>query len=426
MTCLPDGHGQVNGMVRLPLRAGEITENPTLQALLQERRYHSLSDSPSFGQVTSPCEQSVSGSIANAAASTKLRVEYARLSNMNNGFQFSAAHPQSFQSSSVLKLLRSRKLILPLCLAGLAMQASAAQRVTGEQLEQILSAAKGKPDRTVARQLYGVELTEPLSPARLLRCEADVTGRHAKQALMEVADIAAFLDPAAAEIPARAQPDPEGQRRMIALMVGYVGNTVHQLPNLYATRLTASFRDDLQQSKPPQFVGNYHVIELYRDAEEVMQSKANAKVKGLTTSGEFGPILGTALLDAGQGNLVWSHWEQGMSGPEAVFHYSVTAEKSHYKVEKEFTAYKGEIAVDPSNGTILRLVLRADNPLGMTADILVEYGPVELGGKTYICPLKSIAILGGFELLWLNDVVFEQYHLYRADSRILPGFTQSR
>jgi hypothetical protein len=345
---------------------------------------------------------------------------------MNNGFQFSVGHPLPFQSSSVLKLLRNRELIFLLCVAGLAMQASAAQRVTGEQLEQILSAAKGKPDKTVARQLYGLELTESLSPARLSRCEADVTGRHAKQALMEVADLAAFLEPAAAEIPSRAQPESEGQRRMIALVVGYVSTTVHQLPNLYATRLTTSFRDDLQQSKPPQFVGNYHAIELYRDAEEVMQSKANAKVKGLTTSGEFGPILGTALLDAGQGNLVWSHWEQGMSGPEAVFHYSVTAEKSHYKVEKEFTGYKGEIAVDPSNGTILRLVLRADDPLGMTADILVEYGPVELGGKTYICPLKSIAILGGFELLSLNDVVFEQYHLYRADSRILPGFTQPR
>jgi hypothetical protein len=115
---------------------------------------------------------------------------------MNSGFRFSVAYPQSFQSSSVLELLRNRKLILPLCVAGLAMQASAAQRVTGEQLERILSAAKGKPDRTVARQLYGLELTEPLSPAGLLRCEADITGRRAKQALMEVADLAAFLDPA--------------------------------------------------------------------------------------------------------------------------------------------------------------------------------------------------------------------------------------
>ena len=345
---------------------------------------------------------------------------------MNRVLQFSVRHPLPFQSSSVLKLLRNRKLIFVSCLAGLAMQASAAQRVTGEQLEEILSAAKGKPDKTVARQLYGLELTESLSPARLSRCEADVTGRHAKQALMEVADAAAFLEPDAAEIPSRPQPDSEGQRRMIALVIGYVSTTVHQLPNLYATRSTTSFRDDLQQSKPPQFVGNYQGIELYRDAEEVMQSKANARVKGLTTSGEFGPILGTALLDAGQGNLVWSHWEQGILGPEAIFHYSVTAEKSHYKVEKEFAGYQGEIAVDPSNGTILRLVLRADDPLGMTADILVEYGPVDLGGKTYICPLKSIALLGGFELLWLNDVVFEQYHLYRADSHILPGFSQSR
>jgi hypothetical protein len=59
----------------------------------------------------------------------------------------------------------------------------------------------------------------------------------------------------------------------------------------------------------------------------------------------------------------------------------------------------------------------------LSAEILVEYGPVELGGKTYICPLKSVAFSQELVLGWLNHVVFDQYHVYHATARILPGET---
>ena len=92
----------------------------------------------------------------------------------------------------------------------------------------------------------------------------------------------------------------------------------------------------------------------------------------------------------------------------AAFRFSVPRDKSHYQVEfcciagqdkggvfQQFSAYHGEIAVDPADGTILRLTLIADlrkvDPV-VTSDILVEFGRVALGGKTYICPIKSISM----------------------------------
>ena len=77
----------------------------------------------------------------------------------------------------------------------------------------------------------------------------------------------------------------------------------------------------------------------------------------------------------------------------------------------------------------------------MKANIVVEYGAVELGGRTYICPLKGIALslaserqplLGAQEEDFpplqtsLNDVAFEQYHLFRADSHVVPGYTDEQ
>jgi VWFA-related protein len=296
-----------------------------------------------------------------------------------------------------------------------------------------------------------------------------------------LADVAAFLDPPAAEIPATPAPDFAAQRRMIALTVDYASKTLHQLPNFFATRDTVRFEDTPQGFRPDTSeipyqplhpVGRATDTVLYRDGNEVVDSRAakgnknQPATQGLITTGVFGPVLATVLVDAAQGKLAWSHWEQGAAGPLAVFRFAVPREKSHYEVEfccvtadngsyrvfQQFSGYHGEMAVDPANGAILRLTLEADlKPADkiVRSEILVEYGPVEIGGKTYICPVKSVSIsdapaLGSnaFELqryrggallehdsrtapthlrAMLNDVVFEQYHLFHANARMLGG-----
>jgi hypothetical protein len=310
--------------------------------------------------------------------------------------------------------------------AGRRVLALAGREISGQQLEQMLAGSYHEPDAKVAKQLSDVELTERLSAARLARCEANLRGPDARRALIGLADRSSFLDPPISEIPTIAEPDPQAQRRLIALSEDYVTKAIRQLPNLYATRVTISFQ---QNKKPLHWVSTESAIVRYRDGQEerprVRTLRAGAG--GMTTAGEFGPILYVTLVDSAQGNLTWSHWEQGAAAPEAVYRYAVIAGKSHYRVNGQLLGYHGEITVDPSNGTIRRLVLRADPdpnlPL-LKADIVVEYGPVELGGKTYICPLKGIALSATWNRWWLNDVAFEQYHLYRANAQLLSGFVK--
>jgi len=74
------------------------------------------------------------------------------------------------------------------------------------------------------------------------------------------------------------------------------------------------------------------------------------------------------------------------------------------------------------------------------SDIMIEYGPVEIGGKTYVCPLRSVSIMRsrairivsewdeafrswGPYATMLNDVSFDGYHMFRSESRMLTGFT---
>jgi VWFA-related protein len=376
-----------------------------------------------------------------------------------------------------------RKLAILVFIAGIALPAFSAKRVTVEQLERVLAAAHGKPDAKVAQQLSDLELTERLSAARLSHAEPELPGPDSRRSLTVLADESAFLDPPAAEIPATAAPDLDAQRQMMALAVDYASKTIHQLPNFFAKRDTIRFEDT-----PPRQLDNgtvtgtfspyqpLHPVArtsdtiLYRDGNEVVDSdaangqRAEPASSGLTAWGEFGPILTTVLVDAAQGKLAWSHWERGVAGPQAVFIYAVPKAKSHYEVNyccvqrdnenrafRQLSGYHGKIAIDPANGTVFRLTVQADlgksDPI-VKADLMVEYGPVEIGGATYICPLKSVSlslaeqpdvhavrmqrysatmveqnnqnIPNPLQTL-LDDVAFEQYHLFRAESRILTG-----
>ena len=383
--------------------------------------------------------------------------------------------------------MRARSLwLVLLCFAlqAYAADAPAPSRVSVEHLEHLLSGAKSKTDADVARQLSALTLTERLSTARYQQLNALMPGEKSQQALLALADSSAFLEPPAADIPATAAPDVAAQQRMLALTVGYLARTLPLLPDMFATRETRRFENrpssvDLAPENTVRPVDRSVVTVFYRNGQEFEDAGASAHGKkqspdkGLTTWGEFGPILGIVVMDAAQSHLAWSHWELGASGPLAVFRYSIPREKSHYDVRfccvvqahgfelsvlSQRAGYHGEIAVDPDTGTILRISLVADlapgNPIEH-ASILVEYGPEDIAGKTYICPLRGVALARGPDLkalndamaqraqvgidklqaslerasldalthtpeqTLLNDVVFGQYHLYKVESRIL-------
>jgi hypothetical protein len=114
------------------------------------------------------------------------------------------------------------------------------------------------------------------------------------------------------------------------------------------------------------------------------------------------------------------------------------------------TKYLGELTIDPGTGAILRLTMEAElgwihepnlNPVqpAKGSAAMIEYGPVEIGGKEYICPHRSVVIMRVRTVntltVWgetfdvyapyetrLNDIVYTDYHKFGAQARMLPGF----
>ncbi len=364
-----------------------------------------------------------------------------------------------------------RRLAVLILVAGMTLPALASKRITVAQLEQVLTTARGKPDAEVAQQISDLELTERLSAEKISQLKAALPGQKAYQNLLILADESAFLDPPASETPATPAPDFAEQRRIMSLAIGYVTRAIPQLPNFFATRQTKYFEDTplVQKStdsvpyQPLHFVRASSETVLYRNGQETVDAgpakKTVAMQPGLNTRGVFGPILGTVLVDAARSKLAWSHWQSGSNGTVAVFSYEVPKEKSHYEVDycctptsemaldtmapfHQLSGYHGEITINPQDGTIVRLSveanLTASDPITRAA-LVVEYGSVEIGGKNYICPLRSLSMSVAQEVQFsqgryprplefamrplktlLNEVAFEQYHMFRADMRVLP------
>lgn len=339
--------------------------------------------------------------------------------------------------------------------------------VSVAQLKQIVTLDAKKRDSAAAKEFFRLRLTERLSTANLTLLKAALPGARARNALVALADASVFLDPPAAEISGAPRPDPTEEQRIGSLMVNYLAKTVPKLPNFYATRTTVHYDDTAvdpnvqvapgDSADPLHWAGVSSATVVYNDGTEVAdpgplkRKQENPEAMGLITVGTFGPIQATVIGDGARSQMAFSRWEQGIDGLVAAFHVAVPQDKSHYQVVyrrpsqtqamEQPVAYHGDFSVDPATGAILRLTIEADFEPGVDvtrADIMVEYSPVDIGAKSYVCPVRSVSLFQwrgklepknflapanrlDVEITRLNDVIFASYHMFRAEVRVLTG-----
>ena len=349
------------------------------------------------------------------------------------------------------------------------------EKVTVAQLEQLVHSQTG-----LLQKLANLELSERLSTPRLDALLSEIHNERERQALTADADLSSALAPPADEIVNRPPPTLEEQRTILLRTYDYLQNAIPKLPDFYALRTTARFEEPAErdseiwkmphQDQTLHFATGEHATVFYRNGNEVVEKKQKlgkrpvvrgVRARSLETSGTFGPILTYVWTAAASspGNLNWKRWERGKYGDLAVFSYRAASPNTGPDITfcclpegNGTTLYQnkadtyGEFAVNPDSGAIMRIAINADLdeerdpevPL-IRSQIMVEYGPVELGGKTYICPQRSAEISRGrsvrelhewgmtysvysyFETM-INDVTFGGYHKFGSEYRILPGF----
>jgi VWFA-related protein len=352
------------------------------------------------------------------------------------------------------------------------------EKVTVAQLEELVHA-----QTDLLRKLENLELTQWLSTPRLNALLSLIHSERERQALTADADLSFVLAPPPDEIVNRPPPPKEEQRAMLRRAIDYLQNAIPKLPDFYALRNTERFEEPvgreseswkmLHQDQTLHFATGEHATVLYRNGSEVVEKKKKlsklraapgVRARDLESWGTFGPILAYVLTAATAHSSIlrWKRWERGKDGDLAVFSYraastNITPELTYCCLPEGngTTLYRnrpddyGEFALDPESGAIMRIVTDADldeerdpdAPL-IRSQIMVEYGQEELGGKSYICPQRSVEVSRGrsgrdlhewgmvfslysyFETM-INDVTFGGYHKFGSEARILPGFEET-
>jgi len=212
---------------------------------------------------------------------------------------------------------------------------------------------------------------------------------------------------------------------------------------------------------------------VFRNGQAVVAPPENAPKRpppsGISNWGVFGPLPEVVVNDISASKADWSHWEQAGKNKVAVFRYSVPEDISNYNLEyccftsgkgpirdgskedwnvyETLPSYHGEIAIDPESGAILRLTIQTDilehQPI-FRADIMVEYGPVELGGKQYLLPARSVTVSQAMVPVMVQEgscvdfhcaphsyvhpkdtmvsnTIYGVYHVFRTEARIQPS-----
>lgn len=369
--------------------------------------------------------------------------------------------------------------------------------VTVDQLDKLLAFYRRFSDEKAAQEIAGLRLTERASAARITQWEAAFPDGHAREALVAVVDASAFLNPPEAEILSAPPPDAAQVKQILQRAIEYASKTVLRMPNFTALRSTTEFELTTEaqmanqyrviQSNLPKhakraayhelgpakldglpdaklfWMGSLAQVVTSRggaevadspsgDAAQLGQAAARALNQGsgqaaldLSSSGEFGPMLATVLGDAYRSKITWDHWEKTSAGPLAIFRYEVPSDKSRFAVQfttdnqkPEYPAYQGEITVEPGSGSVFRttIVARASGT-GFVSEssVMVEFGPAQIAGISYICPLRGVTIARYFDPFEynrqdrpptpyrtsINDISFSEYHVFRSESRILPA-----
>lgn len=343
-----------------------------------------------------------------------------------------------------------------------------ATRANVAELASSIASAQSahQSDKEIARRIADVELTQRLTESTLATFLGQGLGPQTTEALHLLADESSFLDPPASELPDIQPPTSAEKREIIARADDYALHYIKKLPNFLCTLVVRRF-DNQNSSKRVQLrdtASGELSFDLVKGSDAVQAvngsiDPGNGLSRGMISHGEFGGLLAQIFFGGSHAQAVWSHWEVVEGKRVAVFNYSVDKAYSSYTVSyccqpdlvKIKTASKGQLSIDPASGAILRMTEQAvDIPALFpvhNAGIMVEYRVVDIAGKSYLLPIRSISIADlqfnavasalagvpssiagqydsarGYDALHsLNEVQFTNYHKFQAESRLLTS-----
>jgi hypothetical protein len=241
---------------------------------------------------------------------------------------------------------------------------------------------------------------------------------------------------AIAETPA---PEPAEQQKVLADATDYAINHERALPNFICTQTTRRFQDfsgredwhpvDIIVERLTYFEHqeDYKVLEI----NGVPSGLGHFEMGGASSSGEFGSVMKGIFAPVAATEFNWQAWFTLRGQKMHVYAYHVAADRSDYHIVVPgqsgdlVTAYHGLIFIDDRRHFVHRITLHADGiprafPV-QDVSLMLDYAYTRIGDADYLLPLTFELRSREGKALVKNDVDYDNYRKFTADSSVHFG-----
>jgi hypothetical protein len=238
---------------------------------------------------------------------------------------------------------------------------------------------------------------------------------------------------------AQPAPTPAEQDQYLDAMHHYAAQYVSSLPNFLCAQTTRQFEAGLKSNRWHKGDTLVSKLSFNRGREQRSLDLVNGKPADparrhwrtpLVTEGEFGILLGRVLGPDSEAWFTWSRWETLRGRRLAVFDYSVDKQHSTLSLSlsglsKAVVPYHGSVYGDPATGAVWSITSTATEiPAALlTREIstTIDYDEVTIGEKNYLLPVEASVSLLLETRKVRNEMEFEGYRKFEADSSITFG-----
>lgn len=318
--------------------------------------------------------------------------------------------------------------------------------VTVEQVVALVrsSVHRGASDRSLAKSLHKLELTESLDGRTIEELESLGAGPDAVAELERLREISAQLPapPVPPLFPVPPRPTLDEQKRLFAQLAVNALNYTASLPNFICTQVIRRYTDrrwegtwdphDVLTVRLTYFENRENYQLLLVNGKSTRESYKS--VGGATSEGDFATTLVLAFAPMTETKFLWDHWTHLRKRLTHVYSYRTSQEKSHYRItmgpggadrDAIVAGRHGFVYADDEAKMVFRITGEADSipsefPVSGVSTVL-DYDFTSVSGRRFLLPLRADVRLRTVMMQYRNVVEFHDYRKFTSDSTITFG-----
>jgi len=334
-----------------------------------------------------------------------------------------------------------RPWLVVLNLAAAGWMLAAAGRTVDDVVALVRSAiAHRQADAQAAKALHKIDLTERLDDRVVEELESAGAEPLTVAELERLAAVSAHWKKPARPPQFDAPPIPPQaeQNSIIEEARGIALNYAKGLPDFICTEMVRRYQDATGKDAWKRQDVLTVSLTYFKQREDYKLTMIDGRptdkrydsLTGAISQGEFGSMLLEVFHPSSKADFVWDHWTNLRKRPAHVYFYRVMLLDSHYALDFKTDAGEaqtvagehGFVYVDRDTHQVVRITrvaesLPRDFPI-QEASASVDYGFAEVGGRTYLLPLRGVSQARHVKLQTRNDVAFSAYRKFGAEANI--------